>query len=297
MDELEIPSSVKKILGAYHTVAEAIRSCYADYMLGEVNFSDFSKFLVKRIMGSNLLFSATRLYAKKYLDSELDSIDDLFRVYAPQILASVICAFYVSRKTLKVVSNEHRAKYGRLITITSEISLTLGKNLKEIGLFSATMHSCLESFVYGVFYLESPENFVERFLIGGGDTYPRRKDEEFSLFRISSGVIVSTVVQLIGFGRKLSEDCYNAFSGESGTGKICDAISTLRYLVGVFLKEEPTKFLRGSSFELEEKAIDAVLLALKNLKESPSNPWFLPEFDGAEFQFQAIEGFDDSSLP
>ncbi|MCX7952485.1 MAG: hypothetical protein N2654_02460 [Deltaproteobacteria bacterium] len=293
MSNKELIDPVDRFLGAHETVSETIRSCYADFLMGNDDYSEFSRFSVKRALGSNLLTLAFREYCELYLGFEAESYEDIITKVKPNTCASIIASFFASRKAIKTIDEPLRQKFGKVVSVTSAISEILGYYIPELGLFFGTLYGSLVPSSMAVLYLKSPDQFGGYFQRIQKEKCLSLPEVETALFGVTSAAITAELVHKLGFGRRLSEAFLLGLLSHDSGSKESERIANFHFWVQLFLKDDPAKYITKENFLLDDEAIDAMLEKIKKIKENPENPWFLAEMKNQPFKFSSEEALDE----
>lgn len=287
---------ITKLLGAHDSVTETIRSCYADYLMGYGTYSEFSLFTVRRILKSKLLFSSLKNFCAEYMNLTVDSVESVENKIPPHIFAAITASFFISRKALKVSPKSQISFIGSRVSVVSSISETLGSYIPEIGLFHATLFGAFLPSSLAILANDNLEKFAN--LVEHLESQSLLTDTSYEnrLFKTNLISLASELLVRIGFGRRLGEQFLLGCSTDNPEGTEAERFSNLLFWVGLFLKEEPGKYITKENFVMDDKLIDEMLEKIKSAKETPRNPWFMPEFAGMSFQFAQDEEDLDETL-
>ncbi len=272
---MDILAEVNKFLGLNQLVWETIRSCLADMVLEKGEYSQFSKFALKRSLGSRMVFDGFKAYSKKYLKNIIETPDDVFNVFSPELSAVVLASYYIARRAIKVCKISTNTKtFKDFLSQFASISLCFGKFIPEVGLIYSTLYGSVYPSSISLVSLLDKDAFNKIIAEIESSRSLNFKLEDLGL-KISIEELGGTILQAIGFGKHIAEAYTFGLLDEQIDNQNQEKFASLHFWVRLFFKEDPLSLLDRMSFEVEEEILNNMLKEISKIKEIKEQAWFL----------------------
>lgn len=278
---MELPIQIQKFLGLNQIILDTIRSCLADLFLEKGAFSDFSRFSLRRTLGSKLIFTGFANYSETYLKQSLNHVDDVFNIFSPDLAASVLASLYVSRRAIRITKNGDFAEnFQNFLVKHSLISTCFGRYIPEIGLVPSTLYGCIFPSSVALIFMFDEGEFKKAL------SQIERQDLNFSFDDRKIGYSIEQlggfILQTLGFGKAFAEAYVFGLLDQHNSLQYLEQFANLHFWVKFLFSKDPSKFIEQMTFEMEEQALNNMLEEISNIKLSAKGAWFLPEVDQEE---------------